>query len=54
MAKKEIERLKQWIEESDNIVFLAGQEYLRKAGYRIFAVWTVCTIKNMTIRRKRY
>ena len=32
MAKKEIERLKQWIEESDNIVFFGGAGVSTESG----------------------
>lgn len=31
------QQLKDWISESDNIVFLAEPAYPPKAGYRIFA-----------------
>ena len=31
------QQLKDWISESDNIVFFGGAAYPLKAGYRIFA-----------------
>lgn len=50
----ELEQLQKMIDESNSIVFLAGQEYLPKAGFRIFGVWMVCITRNTIILRKRY
>lgn len=35
---QELEQLKQWIRESDNIVFLAEPVYRQKAAYQILEV----------------
>ena len=45
------QQLKDWINESDNIVFFGGAVFLRKAAYRISAVWTDCIIRNISTRR---
>ena len=47
-----MEQFVKWVEESDNIVFFGGAGV--KAEFRIFGVWTVCIIRNMTIRRKPF
>ena len=50
----QIEQLRQWVNESDNIVFFGGAGVSTKAVFRIFAVWTVSIISSMIIRRKPY
>lgn len=46
------EILKQWIQESNNIVFFGGAGVSTESGIRIFGVRTVCIIRNMRIRRR--
>ncbi len=48
------DELKNVIEESSNIVFLAGQAFPQKAESRISEVWTDFTIRNISFRRKQY
>ena len=46
------QKLKEWIDQSSNIVFFGGAGVSTESGIPDFAVWTVCTIKNIRIRRK--
>ena len=49
----EMEQLREWIHDSDNIVFFGGAGVSTESISRIFEVSTAYTIKNMTILRKR-
>lgn len=48
----EKQTLKQWIDESDNIVFLAELGYLQKVGYQTSEVKTDYITSNMIIHQK--
>ncbi len=50
----ETDTLKKWINESNYIVFLAGRVFRPRAISRILEARTGCTIRSMTIRRKRF
>ena len=53
--EKEIERLQELIDTHDNIVFFGGAGVsTERAEFRIFAVWTDFTIRNMIILRKPF
>ncbi len=43
---KEIEKLQEIIDDSENIVFSEEQEYLQRAIFRIFEVRTACISRN--------
>ena len=47
-------KLKEIVDQSDNIVFFGGAGVSRKAESLIFAVRTVCTIRNTVIRPRRF
>ena len=51
---KEVERLQELIDQYDNIVFFGGEEFLRRAGSRIFEARTDFIIRSMIIRRKLF
>ena len=51
---EKIQKLKEIIDGSDNIVFLAEQEFPQKVVFRILEVWTDYTIRNMIIHRKQF
>ena len=46
-----IQQLKQWIDGSDRIVFFGGAGV--STASRIFAAWTACITRSMTIRPRR-
>lgn len=50
----QIDQLRQWVNESDNIVFSVGRGCPQRAESRIFGVWTVSITSSMIIRRKPY
>ncbi len=50
---KKIEKLKEIIDASENVVFLAEPVCRRKAESRISEAWMVCTTRNINIRRKQ-
>jgi len=52
--QEKIKTLKEWIDNSNNIVFFGGAGVSTKAAFLILEVWMVYIIKNMTIRRKRF
>lgn len=52
MEKSEL--LRQWIADSDNIVFSGEPVCQRRAEYQISEVWTVCIIRNMIIHRRQF
>lgn len=49
-----MEQFVKWVEESDNIVFFGGAGVSTESRNSGFGVWTVCIIRNMTIRRKPF
>ena len=49
-----IQQFLQMVKESDNIVFFGGAGVSTESGIRIFGVWTGCTTRRMTIRRRRF
>ena len=49
---EKIERLKEWIEGSENIVFFGGAGVSTKAGFPISEARTDCITRNMPILRK--
>lgn len=51
---EKIQKLKEIIDGSDNIVFLEEQEFPQKVVFRILEVWTDYTIRNMIIHRKQF
>ena len=52
MKKDPVEELQKIISESSNIVFFGGAGVSTESGYRISAVWTVCTISSGIILRR--
>ena len=55
MFDKEIARLQEMVDETDNMVFFGGAGVVYGgAGYRISAAWTDCTIRLTPIRRRRF
>ena len=50
---KEIEKLQEIIDDSENIVFFGGAGYLQRAIFRIFEVRTACISRNTSIHRNR-
>ncbi len=48
------EKLQELISGSDNIVFLAEPACQRSPAFRISAARTACTIRNTTIRRRKF
>ena len=49
---EKIEKLKEWIDGSDNIVFFGGAGVRRKAESLISEARTAFTIRSMPIRRR--
>lgn len=50
----ETDTLKKWINESNYIVFFGGAGVSTESNTRILEARTGCTIRSMTIRRKRF
>ena len=46
---EKLELLKQWIADSDNIVFFGGAGVSTESGIPDSEVWTGCIIRNMII-----
>lgn len=50
----QMEKLREMVNNSDNIVFFGGAGFPRKAGFPISEVWTDFTTRNTIIRRKLF
>lgn len=50
----QIAKLKEWVDASDNIVFLAVQVFRPRAASRISAQSTACITSNINIRLRRF
>ena len=47
-------KLKEIVDQSDNIVFFGGAGVSTESGIPVSAVRTVCTIRNTVIRPRRF